>query len=415
LLNIERQRWVDRVLGPPLCWLLTRLHRLHDPEATTRGVHRILIIVLSEMGALVLTRPMFDRLREKHPSATFYVLCSAQNRPVLDLLDLAPAERVITVRSGSLTELARDIVVAVRRMRALRLDAVLDLELFARVSAILAGLSGARIRVGFHRFTQEGLYRGDLMNRPVLYNPHQHIAQQFITLAEAVESTDVPTAKRLVSPMPLRLAPMVLRPNELETARDALYRHHPSIAGRPLVFLCPGAGLLPIRAWPAPSFSVVAHDLIGRGYAVAIIGVAEDRELAQAIQRACQSTACVDLTGYTETVRDVAVLLHLGVLLITNDGGTGHFASITPIASIVLFGPETPVLYGSLSARAVNLHQPLSCSPCLTAYNHRRSPCDGNNVCLKSISPEEVLAVANELLRTGASGELETADMRARS
>ena len=100
-------------------------------------------------------------------------------------------------------------------------------------------------------------------------------------------------------------------------------------------------------------------------------------------------------------MRDVAVLLHLGVLLITNDGGTGHVASLTPIASIVLFGPETPVLYGSLSARAVNLHKPLSCSPCLTAYNHRRSPCDGNNVCLQSISPEEVLAAANELLRAG--------------
>ncbi|HVH27466.1 MAG TPA: glycosyltransferase family 9 protein [Vicinamibacterales bacterium] len=401
MLNIERQRWVDRVLGPPLCWLVTLLHRLHGPETAPRDVHRILIIVLSEMGALVLTRPMFDRLREKHPSATFYVLCSGQNRPVLDLLDLVPAERVIILRSGSLAELARDIVGAVRRMRALRLDAVLDLELFARVSAILAGLSGARIRVGFHRFTQEGLYRGDLMNRPVLYNPHQHIAQQFITLAEAVGSTDVPTAKRLVSPIPLRLPPMVLRPDELDTARDALYRRHPSIAGRPLVFLCPGAGLLPIRAWPVASFSVVASDLIGRGYAVAIIGVAADRELAQTIQRACASTACVDLTGYTKAVRDVAVLLHLGVLLITNDGGTGHVASLTPIASIVLFGPETPVLYGSLSARAVNLHKPLSCSPCLTAYNHRRSPCDGNNVCLQSISPEEVLAAANELLRAG--------------
>jgi lipopolysaccharide heptosyltransferase II len=398
VLNIERQRWVDRVLGRPLCWLVTMLHRLQGPETAPRDVHRILIIALSEMGALVLTRPMFDRLREKYPSATFYVLCSAQNQAVLDLLDLAPAERVITVRSGSLVELVRDTVKAVRRMRALRLDAVLDLELFARVSAILAGLSGARIRVGFHRFTQEGLYRGDLMNRPVLYNPHQHIAEQFITLAEAVGSTDVPTAKRLASPMPLRLPPMVLRTDELETARDALYRHHPSIAGRPLVFLCPGAGLLPIRAWPVASFSVVAQDLIGRGYAVAIVGVAEDRELAQTIQRACKSTACVDLTGYTGTVRDLAVLLHLGVLLITNDGGTGHFASLTPIASIVLFGPETPVLYGSLSARAVNLHKPLSCSPCLTAYNHRRSPCDGNNVCLKSISPEEVLAVAKELL-----------------
>jgi len=93
------------------------------------------------------------------------------------------------------------------------------------------------------------------------------------------------------------------------------------------------------------------------------------------------------------------VLLHLGALLITNDGGTGHFASLTPVPAIVLFGPETPALYGTLAARAVNMYKGLSCSPCLTAYNHRRSPCDGNNVCLKSITPAEVLAVADDLLR----------------
>ena len=133
--------------------------------------------------------------------------------------------------------------------------------------------------------------------------------------------------------------------------------------------------------------------------------MAADRDLARTIQQACGSPACVDLTGSSETARDVAVLLHLGVLLITNDGGTAHFASLTPIASIVLFGPETPVLYGSLSPRAVNLHKPLSCSPCLTAYNHRTSPCDGNNVCLKSISPEEVLAVADRLLASVTAGE----------
>src|SRR5262249_6114979 len=160
-----------------------------------REIQRILIIVLSEMGAIVLTRPMFERLRQNHPAAAFYVLCSEQNRPALDLLDVVPAAQVITIRSGSLTALGGDVLRSVRRVRALRLDAVLDLELFARLSAILAGLSGARIRVGFHRFTQEGLYRGNLMNRPVLYNPYQHIAQQFVTLADAIGSADVPTAK----------------------------------------------------------------------------------------------------------------------------------------------------------------------------------------------------------------------------
>jgi lipopolysaccharide heptosyltransferase II len=398
LTTLDRQRWVDRVLGQPICRLVTLFHRLHGPDHPPREVRRILIILLSEMGALVLTRPMFDRLKETYPSATLYILCSEQNRQALDLLDVVPSERTIVIRSGSVLPLAKDSFRAVRRMRALRLDAVLDLELFARVSAILAGLSGAPIRVGFHRFTQEGLYRGDFVNRPVLYNPYQHIAQQFVTLADAVGSTDVPTAKRLVSPSPLGLPPLLLQPGELDTARDALWARHASIANRPLVFLCPGAGLLPIRAWPVESFTAVARHFLDRGYAVAVVGVAADRDLAQTIQRACAHAACVDLTGYTKTVRDVAVLLHLGVLLITNDGGTGHIASLTPISSIVLFGPETPVLYGTLSPRAVNLHKPLSCSPCLTAYNHRRSPCDGNNICLKSISPEEVLAVANDLI-----------------
>jgi lipopolysaccharide heptosyltransferase II len=398
LLNIDRQRWLDRLVGPRLCWLLTLLHRLKGPEDPPHDVRRILVILLSEMGALVLTRPMFDRLREHHPSATLFVLCSEQNRPALDLLDIVPGQQVITVRSGSPGAFAVDSLRAVRRMRALRLDAVLDLELFARVSAIFAGLSGARIRVGFHRYTQEGLYRGDFMNRPVLYNPYQHIAQQFVTLADAIGSTNVPTVKRLAGPTALRLPPLLLRPGELAAARDTLYRTYRSITDRPLVFVCPGAGLLPIRAWPVASFSRLARDFIARGYAVAILGVPADRELAQTIQRACESLACIDLTGYTASVREVAVLLHLGVLLVTNDGGTGHFASLTPVPTIVLFGPETPVLYGSLSAHAVNLHKPLSCSPCLTAYNHRRSPCDGDNVCLKSISVEDVLGAANDLL-----------------
>src|SRR5262245_31531451 len=202
------------------------------------------------MGAIILTRPMFDRLRERHPSATIHVLCSDRNRQALDLLDIVPAEQAIVVRSGSLATLAKDSLLAVRRMRSLRLDVVIDLELFARASAIYAGLSGARIRVGFHRFRQEGLYRGDFLNRSVLYNPYQHIAQQFVTLADAIGSTDTPKSKRLVDAAPLALPPLALRPAELENARDALYRLHPAIADRPLVFLCPGAGLLPIRAWP---------------------------------------------------------------------------------------------------------------------------------------------------------------------
>ena len=95
------------------------------------------------------------------------------------------------------------------------------------------------------------------------------------------------------------------------------------------------------------------------------------------------------------------LLFHLAELLVTNDGGPGHFASMTPMPSIILFGPETPSLYGSLDPRAVHFFQGLSCSPCLTAYNHRASPCDGDNQCLKTIEPDQVWAAARRILSAG--------------
>jgi len=132
---------------------------------------------------------------------------------------------------------------------------------------------------------------------------------------------------------------------------------------------------------------------------VGIIGMREDAPLAEVISSKCQSKYCIDLTGYTRTIMELITLLHFGSLLITNDGGPGHFASLTPIPSIIFFGPETPALYGPLSEKAVSFYEPLPCSPCVTAYNHRESPCDGNNVCLKAIHPEEVFEKACALLK----------------
>ena len=399
MLTVNRLRRYDGLFGPPLCWILTLWHRLKRDAGQRAEVRRIVVILLSEMGAVVLARPMFDRLREKYEGARILVLCSEKNRGAIELLDLVPStDHVIAVRSGSLREIAVDSFRAIRRLRAFDADVVVDAELFSRVSACFSGLSGAPIRVGFHRYTQEGLYRGDFINRPVLYNPYEHIAHQFVTLAEAVDSTNVPTVKRLV-PLEQPIVPqMALGSNELESARQQLHRAFPTAVGRQLVFLSPSGGLLPLRAWPLEYYGRIARELTRRGFCVGVVGLPEDRALAASIQAACVNDLCLDLTGYTSTVRDIAVLMHLGALLITNDGGTAHFASVTPIRTIVLYGPETPVLYGSLSRHAVNLHKPLSCSPCLTAYNHRQSPCDGDNVCLKSISPEEVLAAAYALL-----------------
>jgi ADP-heptose:LPS heptosyltransferase len=132
-----------------------------------------------------------------------------------------------------------------------------------------------------------------------------------------------------------------------------------------------------------------------------LIGLRDDAVLARDLRQQVSHVACVDLTGYTRSIRELLMLFHAARLLITNDGGPGHFASLTPIKTMVFFGPETGRLYGPLGPRAQVLESGIACSPCLSAYNHRLTFCDGDNQCLKRIAPEPVLREAlTQLSRT---------------
>jgi len=79
----------------------------------------------------------------------------------------------------------------------------------------------------------------------------------------------------------------------------------------------------------------------------------------------------------------------MATLMVTNDSGPGHFAAVTDMPTFVIFGPETPALYGSLG-NFTPIYAGLACSPCVSAANHRKTPCH-DNVCLQVITPEHVL------------------------
>jgi ADP-heptose:LPS heptosyltransferase len=397
-MKVDFQRKVDQLIGPAICRMLSALSWFRRDPPASATPQRILVILLSEMGSLVLARPMFACLKEKYPEASFHALLFRQNKEILDILDVLPEENILTVRNTSPLALLMDSLTALRKTRKLGIDTAIDCELFSRVSSIYSFLSGARIRVGFHPHTQEGLYRGNFINRPVLYNPYQHISHQFITLAEAINAQGAPKVKRAIHAARPSIPFLEVSKDEIEAFEERLKADFPQVGSRGMVLVYAGGGLLPIRAWPLSHFCKVASDLVRSGYVVGVIGLEQEKETAHGIQARCNSNDCIDLTGYTKTLRELMLLFHLASLLITNDGGPGHFATMTPIRSIILYGPETPVLYGSLDDKSVNLYSHLSCSPCLTAYNHRNSPCDGHNVCLKSIEPEMVLERAYEML-----------------
>ena len=412
-MDVRFQKFVDRWAGIPVCAALSLWHfgaQLVKGRFPSPPPRRILVILLSEMGSLVLAEPMFRRLRERHPAAEIHMMLFKRNRQLLDLLGVVDAANVITIRDDSLPNLLRDLWAAIKRMRATRYDAVVDCELFSRISAILSGLSGAPQRVGFHRYTQEGLFRGSFMTSPIPYNPYRHLSHQLVALADGIDSQSWPRGKdgRVAdSFVPPVFTP---EPGELQKEAGQLHRDHPSLLGKALVLLYPSGGLLPIRAWPLQHYVQVAQGLLSDGFAVGIIGMPDDRALGEQLRAACDNDVnCVNLAGYTRSVRHLMTLFHRASMLITNDGGPGQFAAMTPIQTIVFFGPETPALYRSWSPHAHAFFTALPCAPCLTAYNHRSSPCDGDNQCLKRILPGEVLAKARDMLKRATPAAVDAA------
>ena len=405
-MNINLQRFIDRWAGIPLCAAVSGvdalMRRLRPAPTRKQAPRAIVVILLSEMGSLVLANDMFARLKRRYPDAPLHALLFRKNREILDLMRVMDPANVHTVDDRSLTSLLSSLWTAIGALRRANVDVAIDCELFSRISSLLSYASGARVRVGFHRHTQEGLYRGSHINRPVPYNPYHHISAQFLTLARAIDSTAVPTSKLPVLGVPKPPPHVQLDSALIQGIQARLAQDFPAIAGKPLVLVYPGGGILPIRAWPLASYTALCEGLVADGCAVAVIGLKDDQALARQlvanVQASAPASTVIDLTGYTRSISELLALFHGARLLVTNDGGPGQFAALTPIWTLMLFGPETPGLYAPLTPHCYSFYSHWPCSPCLSAYNHRTSYCDGDNQCLKVIEPAAVLAKARECL-----------------
>jgi ADP-heptose:LPS heptosyltransferase len=405
-LNPHTVRRIDSWLGKPLCFALTLLRRVVAVFRPDRGgsepVKKILLIKMIEQGATVLAYRAIERAVERVGRQNVYFWVFDDNRFVLDLLDLVPPENVLTVRTGGMFVLGWDLLKTAWRARELGIDATVDMEFFSRASAILAFLTGAGNRVGLHRFTSEGPYRGDLLTHRVQYNPYLHTAAAYYLLVEALwaDPKQVPLMK--VRRPAIDFTPPAFRPSgvEIQKVQQTLDRLAGRAVSRPIVLLNPNASdLLPLRRWPTDRFIELGRRILSErtDVTLAITGALSEAAAAQQIARQI-GPEVLCLAGHT-TLRELIVLYTLADVLITNDSGPGHFSSLTDITSIVLFGPETPDVFGPLGRNTHPLRADIACSPCVNPFNHRFSPCN-DNVCMSMIDVDQVYELVEARLES---------------
>jgi ADP-heptose:LPS heptosyltransferase len=409
--GISTLQRTDRWIGAPLCAILTLLRKIFEAAGPPgpRQVQRILFVKFAEQGSTVLAYPAIRRAIEMVGRENVYFVVFEDNRFILDVIEIIPEQNVIAISTKNPFALAIGALRAVLRARKIDIDAVIDMEFLTRFSAMLTFLTGAKSRVGFHTFFGDGPYRGDLMTHRLCYNPHFHTSQMFEAMVEAL--TRDPAVLPTFDFTPTANQPLArFRPSLSEVAEinALLQRENSRIGSAPLVLLNPNASdLLPLRRWPPLRYVELARRLLEHYPDLFIAFTGAPTEAAPNNQLADEvgSNRVIPLAGKT-TLRQVLVLYARSEILVTNDSGPAHFASMTPIRVVTLFGPETPALFAARSPNATALWAGIACSPCVNAYNNRQSVCR-NNLCMQAITVDDVFEKVTRIydsLKKSASG-----------
>lgn len=409
-MKIKSMRLLDRWVGSPISAALTVVRRVRDlfQAMPSEPPKRILIVKLVEQGATVVAEPAIRRAIEMVGRENVFMVVFRQNRFILDVLGVIPKENVITIRSDGLLKFAADTFKAIRRMRKEKIDAAIDFEFFSRFSGALTFLSGARRRVGFHSFAGEAAYRGDLMTHRLAYNYTLHVSQTYRVLVQALgfqrdqlPAIDAYPATEIETPS------FKTEEGEVEEVEAIVRDVLGSDTIPPLILLNANSGdLLPLRTWAPDRYVELAKRLLDHypDIAIGFTGAPEEAKDAWELATQVNNDRCVNFGGKT-TLRQLLVLYGISEIMVTNDSGPAHYASITPIDVITLFGPENPGVFGSQSPRSHIIWAGLACSPCVNAFNQRISTCK-NNICMQRITVDDVFnTVVREFDRRQAGEE----------
>ena len=165
----------------------------------------------------------------------------------------------------------------------------------------------------------------------------------------------------------------------------------PGKESRLLITFHPGASYGSAKRWPVEHFiSLGARLQKEKGALILITGTSSESNIADQISSQLPESPIV-LTGKT-SVRQLAAVIQLSHLFISNDSGPMHIANALKTPVIALFGPTNPLRTGPFQEPSVVLKKEVPCWPC----SYRECPFDHR--CMTQISPDEVYEACQNFL-----------------
>lgn len=342
----------------------------------------ILFIQTAFLGDLLLSIPTLKRLRQIYPNTPIHLLC----RKGLGEFFVAQklADRVYDDFRGvkpSLGEIRKTF-------GGTKYDLLICPHQSFR-SSCASLLIPARLKIGY-KSALNALIFHRTVKRPMSL---PEVLRQMALL----QSLDGETAELLTSvgaqQAPFKNIPSGTAMNvELGESRSALkeklVRDLNLETGRKIVMLAPGS-VWPTKRWREEHFVELAQALIRQNHQVVLIGSPAEKDISDRIQS--QVPQARNITGKT-TIPAMIERIGGADVLVSNDSGAMHMASVANTACVALFGPTVQEFgYQPWSAKSrVYERLGLACRPC---SSHGGAVCPiGTHECMTTLLPRDVLS-----------------------
>jgi ADP-heptose:LPS heptosyltransferase len=341
----------------------------------------LILVEMTRLGDVICTFPALRRIRSAFPEAS---IAMAVQKEYAELIESSSLDIHAIGLHSSRTIVG--LLASMIEVRRTRYDLACALSPARRNAYLVLG-SRAGIRAGYLRPTRSRIQylrespvtvRGQEPAVSVSYGK-EHIATRALKVCDALGLPDVaPVSIPALKSASLE-ASLTRVSGFLSAVRSPFVAIHPFAAWE-------------FKEWPVGNYVALVGALsAGSGLDVVVICEEADRDRWNA---ACTGKATQNRVHVFSSARlmDVAAVISQASVLVGNDSGPLHLASLLGTPVVGLFGPATPELTAPRGFDGACLYHAKDCSPCA-----QTSCVDPKHHCMSSISVDDVLATVQSL------------------
>jgi lipopolysaccharide heptosyltransferase I len=346
-------------------------------------MQKILILKFSALGDVVHTLPVAATLRKSLPDSHISWMVEERFQDILqnnpDIDQVIPLRTKVWRKKWNAKSL-REILDTIKTLRQHKFDLVFDFHGLLK-SGIIARLSGAQTRVGFHRKNCKEKFSILFTNRrPPYMAGGRHVADMYLALLQTALSKVEET----------KLFPLQV-PDKADKKIAIFFDQHDELTARPIIAINPGAGF-ESKQWELDRFAELA-DRISKELKCSIMltwGPGEEPKVNKISTHMQEQSWIAPSTSILESI----ALYKRMALLVSCDSGPLHLAAAVGIPTVSIFGPTDPLRNGAYGINHTAVYKVLSCSFCW------KKTCPlGTKECMKQVNVDEVFQAVKQKIK----------------